>query len=162
MKQLKFNCVEIMLSLLNMTKTTTIRKSCKYIVGDICEVVWTDSLPQKCPSCACLVEFERIHKRRPNSQEILTMGIDRFLNGHIIGKVKIISVEKIEINANPRICWKLNGYGKTREMDWETKLAESEGFNSVKAMFDYLEKYAPEIKESPMPFWLIRFKWVIE
>jgi len=40
------------------------------------------------------------------------------------------------------------------------KIWKPEGFNNRKNLENYFLSYAPEIKERPMPFWLIRFEWV--
>ena len=177
-KLLKFNIPEILPSLLNKTKTTTIRKAwqldvtngenvqpldvqvipkpCKFEVGKVYEVVYFDE------ESAVGMKDSKTGKRLPDKR---------------LGKVKILSKEKIDILENS------SGYrlmtnslpspgskkGEKGLVDWhwckKCKTPEielfsmREGFKDVETMFKALSNYAGDLTE-PKPFWLITFKWI--
>jgi len=167
MKQLNFNDKRILKSLLDKTKTTTIRKAwngvptrlavydyyrhedidkpCKYKVGEIVEAVWTgdeDSIEVDCGT-----------------------HLDYYSKN--LGKVKITKIEKIEIykeqhemfdmfmitKGNAKIGYRKPGIPE------RTTLSDSEGFRDYQEMFEFLEEYSDGLKEAK-PFWLITMEWI--
>lgn len=160
MNQIPFNEKKILKSLLNHTKTTTLRKAwektkekpCKYKVGDIVEIVWTGE---------ATLEF----KKHCKPECVRTMG-------WCLGKVKITNIEKVEIGRyryapkyfyicklpKSKVCYYYEGTNMTYE-DLIGDLVKSEGFNNPEEMFEFLEKYSGGL-ETSKPFWLITWKWI--
>ena len=169
-----------MKSLLDKSKVTTIRKSferytiqpelvsfihkpCKYKVGEEVELVWTGEPNQ-------LVREWRINNPLGRTFEEFQYGIN-------IGKVKIKSIDKIDVskygvckysdNGNPdidviEVC--VNGVWSYTDDDEETKkdldnLAKKDGFNDIYELVDYLEKYAGSL-EYGKEFYLIEWEWI--
>lgn len=144
-------------------------KPCKYEVGEIVEVVWTGTLQELLKS-----REDILKEGKPDPFKFTNY----ILQTKIIGNAKITSIEKIEIkrlNVNVgRISggYAINPLFIVTDRDISNnhspflkiaeKIRDEEGFNSLESMFAYFEEYVPEIKERPMPFWLIRFRWVKE
>lgn len=156
MQQIEFNFPDILGSLLNKTKTTTIRqvkyweqrqgiayskveKPCKYQVGKEYDVVWTGKVT------------------RDNLQQLA--GSVLFDWGCILGRVKIEKIEKIEITNNLKEAT-INFLERNRchQCDFYNSI-ESEGLKDSVTLFEVIEKYAGSLEE-PKPFYLIHWRWL--
>ncbi len=163
MKQLPFDWIEVLPSLLNKTKTTTARKA------------WND----KATCFWCNKKFKdlvkhtkRVHEEvlprsydyeKPPKYEVgeivelvwtgtsIRAIIDK---GKILGKAKIIKREDIALDKMNILCVSGDRF-KINPDD----LAYTEGFRNQGEMFKKLEEYANGL-ETPKKFYLYSFKWV--
>ena len=165
---MKFNAVEVLPSLLDKTKGSTIRKALeetrvqpenlegwdiKQDCGDGCCHLFTRDKPAKW-KVGDVVEAVWYDK------ESAVGRIDqygRILPDKIFGKVRITKVEKIEVKYTTTMF--MTRDGKKCNKQWIRRLAKHEGFSSAREMFDYLEKYAGSLAEGK-PFWYYTFEWV--
>ena len=190
MKQLKINVREVLKAALLRTKTTTQRKAwrenssyvgdnlvhlfkgsgsilkyktlskpCKYEVGETLEMVWTGS------QSVFMTEFRTLNLSKERANEIMKMY-------PVLGYIKVDDIDKITIERRNddvglyEIEFVDKGYSWTYKGLCELctnniiDLSKTEGFKDPETMFKFLEEYAPEIKERPMPFWLIGLEWI--
>ena len=126
-------------------------KPCKYKVGEIVKLVWTGEITEEA------------------LKELATYLLADW--GCKLGKAKIKSIEKIELDgrfsiksfnsksySSSLIVIREDGYTCTIGSD--SDMIQDEGFESIEQMCSYLSSYAPEIKERPMPFWLIEWEYI--
>ena len=126
-------------------------------------MVWTGS------QSVFMTEFRTLNLSKERANEIMKMY-------PVLGYVKvddndkIKSIEKVEIRMSSDIFyfkaksnkWNevLSSKGHIDEQFELLSIAEKVGFKDPETMFKFLEEYAPEIKERPMPFWLIGLEWI--
>ncbi len=144
MKCLNFTAVEVLPSLLDKTKTQTIRpawknyyqeKPARFKVGDKVKLYWTGSYTEW--------------------QKIKGFG----LHSRVLGTVEIIEVFKIIFGQTTRYGWYVNDtkYGVWARNNIE-ELAKRDGFSSAEEMFSWFDKMYD--LSSPKEFWVYRWKWV--
>lgn len=182
MKQISFSILEALPSLLNHTKTTTLRKA--YLDDD-----WN------CPEIGYVVlgkemnipKEERyvsgIEEKSPEYEvgevyEVVWTGEDvglgkedefgfkinkAIFKSDVLGKVRIIKREKIEVTTDAG-CYAIIHYEpKLRITEREgnpycKSLTKTEGFSSPEIMFTCLERWLGDLA-TPKPLWLYHFFW---
>ena len=159
MKQLNFTAKEILLSLLNKSKTQTIRKAWKhsstntyrtppkYEVGDEVELIWDKDNPNK---------YFWKNNGKPVYKELRIVPMDIAFNKNL-GKVKITEVFEIEMWKNE------NGYFRFKQLNlpWLTipdNTAKQDGFKSAIDMFTYFDK--KHDLSSSKKFHVYRWEWL--
>jgi len=168
MKVLNFTAVEILPSLLNKTKTQTIRPSQKpsdnyyydrkmidkqprFKVGEEVRLEWKSRSSPKdswfCSHCGMVSEVATATKGmnfggcpQPNMKTIPAYAFPKILG---YGKI----TEAFELNSDE--------WMEDAEAD---KLAERDGFKDFRAMWEWFDRHY-DLK-TPRKFWVYRFEWV--
>ena len=173
MRIINNTCVEVLPTLLNKTKVSTIRKAfdivefdfkdkpAKYEIGDVCEMAWNEFNPHEwfCRYCG--------KESSPSSlDENICSPTGHGYNGFNknIGKVEIIEVYKITIEKDDVDLFPFgfsilkHNSESERELMNEEELAEKDGFESAQAMFKYLDDTYDLI--IPKEFWVYEYRWL--
>lgn len=169
MKTINFSVKEILPSLLDKTKTQTIRKQevamtyktkttyepAKYKVGEEVKILWNQGSKYKCFCSECgkgRKKQDCICKEKGCKQLV---GFNKLL-----GTAKITEVFKVEMHKyldgdrNTIKYFTLRPYHGTLD---DSDLAKRDGFKDKYQMFNVIDKMYD--LENPKKFWIYRWKW---